>query len=122
MLAAWFVWRERLGRAGFYLIFALAVTASVQLVGVFLVFASLIAPAVATAGAAAMTRRRLPLAWGLGALGYAAGLVFSLAFDLPAGAAIVCCLGLFALLLLPRGMLRRARPRRRLIAPAGRLC
>jgi zinc/manganese transport system permease protein len=42
VLALWFGLRERLGRAGFYLLFALAVTASVQLVGVYLVFTSLI--------------------------------------------------------------------------------
>ena len=39
---------ERLGRFGFYGAFALAVTASVQLVGVYLVFSSLIIPALAT--------------------------------------------------------------------------
>lgn len=107
LLLAWFGWRERLGRAGFYLVFALAVTASVQLVGVFLVFASLIAPAVATAAARG---RRLPLAWGLGALGYAIGLGLSLAFDLPAGAAIVCCLGLLAIVMLSSGSSNASRP------------
>lgn len=90
ILALWFVWRRRLGHLGFYVIFALAVTASVQLVGVLLVFASLIAPAVAF-------RRRegtggLVLAWMLGMAGFAAGLVTSALFDLPAGAAIVCWL------------------------------
>lgn len=100
LLFVWFVWRERLGRGGFYLAFALAVTASVQLVGVFLVFASLIAPAVATAAA---RRWRLPRAWGLGALGYALGLGLSLALDLPAGAAIVCCLGALAAVALLAG-------------------
>jgi zinc/manganese transport system permease protein len=30
----WFKWREQLGRVGFYVLFALVVTASVQLVGV----------------------------------------------------------------------------------------
>ncbi len=37
-----------MGNFGFYALFALAVTASVQLVGVYLVFASLIVPALAT--------------------------------------------------------------------------
>lgn len=105
LLGAWFAWRERLGRAGFYVVFALAVTASVQLVGVFLVFASLIAPAVATAG---VRRWRLPAAWGLGAFAYAAGLLFSLLLDLPAGPAIVCCLGLAALAALLAGPQRIA--------------
>lgn len=48
LLAIWGTLRERVGRMGFYLIFALAITASVQLVGVYLVFASLILPALAT--------------------------------------------------------------------------
>jgi zinc/manganese transport system permease protein len=96
LLAAWFGLRERLGRAGFYLMFALAVTASVQLVGVFLVFASLIAPAVASHA----LRRGLVAAWLLGGLGYAGGLLWSLLADLPAGAAVVCALGLLAALAL----------------------
>jgi zinc/manganese transport system permease protein len=86
--------RGRLGRRGFYLVFALVVTASVQLVGVLLVFASLIAPAVAFRGL--QGGRRLAAGWGLGALGYAGGLLASALFDLPAGAAIVCCLTLAA--------------------------
>src|ERR1041384_1263599 len=44
----WFLWRDRIGRIGFYVLFAIVVTASVQLVGVYLVFTSLIVPAVAT--------------------------------------------------------------------------
>ena len=89
VLAWWFGARARGGRVGFYLAFALTVTASVQLVGVLLVFASLIAPAVAVGG---LRRRRLAAAYGIGALAYLAGLALSAAFDLPAGAAIVCCL------------------------------
>ncbi len=50
-------WVERLGRFGFYGAFALAVTASVQLVGVYLVFSSLIIPAL---GDARLTRRAPP--------------------------------------------------------------
>jgi len=97
LLAAWFGLRARLGASGFYLLFALAVTASVQLVGVYLVFASLIAPALAT-----RTRRRgrLAAAYLVGALGYGIGLVASAALDLPAGAAIVCSLGALAVLAL----------------------
>ena len=45
---------ERLGRVGFYLLFAVAVTVSVQLVGLYLVFATLIVPPLATRH---MTRR-----------------------------------------------------------------
>jgi zinc/manganese transport system permease protein len=77
---------RRLGRVGFYLLFGLAVTASVQMVGVYLVFASLIIPALATREAKS---RRLTKAYAIGALGYALGLVASLLTDLPTGAIIV---------------------------------
>ena len=89
ILVLWFAGRDRLGRIGFYLLFALTVTASVQLVGVLLVFASLIAPAV---GASGLARRRLALAYVLGAIAYGVGLLLSAIMDLPAGAAVVCTL------------------------------
>jgi zinc/manganese transport system permease protein len=75
----------------FYLAFALAITASVQVVGVYLVFASLIVPAIAARG-----RPK----WGyiVGIAGYAAGLLASAVFDLPSGATIVLGLVLVALL------------------------
>jgi zinc/manganese transport system permease protein len=80
-------WVQRLGRFGFYGAFALAVTASVQLVGVYLVFSSLIIPALA-ARALDGTRRHV-VAYGVGVLGYALGLALSALFDLPSGAVIV---------------------------------
>ncbi len=63
VLALWFGVRDQLGRTGFYALFAVTVTLSVQLVGLYLVFATLIVPPLATRR---MTRRRLPIAWGLG--------------------------------------------------------
>lgn len=98
LLVAWFVFGQRLGRPGFYAAFALAVTASVQLVGVLLVFASLIAPAVALRD---LGRSRLATSWLFGALAYAIGLAVSSLFDLPAGAAIVCCLAGMTAIALP---------------------
>ena len=83
-------WTDRLGRFGFYGAFAVAVTASVQLVGVYLVFSSLIVPALATS--ALSRRRRLFVAYALGVAGYALGLALSALFDLPSGAVIVCAL------------------------------
>jgi zinc/manganese transport system permease protein len=94
VLALWFGARDRLGRAGFYLLFALAVTASVQLVGVYLVFTSLIVPALAVRGLRAA--RRLPLAYAIGALGYLLGLALSAHFDLPSGAVIVLVMAAIA--------------------------
>ena len=86
---------ERLGRFGFYGAFALAVTASVQLVGVYLVFSSLIIPALATSALAG--RRRIAAAYAIGAVGYALGLALSALFDLPSGAVIVCTLAACAI-------------------------
>lgn len=94
ILALWFGLRERLGPAGFYVLFALAVTVSVQLVGLYLVFATLIVPPLATRR---MTRHRLGAAWAVGATGYAAGLVISTVFDLPSGPVIVWVLVIVAL-------------------------
>ena len=48
ILALWFALGARLGRTGFYVLFACAVTISVQLVGLYLVFATLVVPALAT--------------------------------------------------------------------------
>jgi zinc/manganese transport system permease protein len=80
-------WLARIGRFGFYGAFALAVTASVQLVGVYLVFSSLIIPALATR--ACRVDRRHAVAYSLGAVGYAVGLTLSAVLDLPSGAVIV---------------------------------
>ncbi len=96
ILALWFGARERLGRTGFYVLFALAVTVSVQLVGLYLVFATLIVPPLATRR---MTRGRLAASWTLAAAGYALGLVLSTALDLPSGPAIVWVLVALALAL-----------------------
>ena len=81
---------RQLGRFGFYGVFAIAVTASVQLVGVYLVFSSLIVPALATRSG--FGRARLVTAYALGAIGYALGLALSALFDLPSGAIVVCAL------------------------------
>lgn len=89
-LLAWFTVRSRIGQIGFYVLFALVVTQSVQLVGVYLVFASLIIPALAA--------KRFPEKWRLftgyltGVIGYVLGLVASALFDLPTGAVIVLAL------------------------------
>jgi len=89
ILAVWFGLRERIGRVGFYVLFALAVTMSVQLVGLYLVFATLIVPPL---GTRRMQRGRVAAAWAIGAAGYGLGLVVSTATDLPSGAVIVWAL------------------------------
>ncbi|MBL0090533.1 MAG: metal ABC transporter permease [Ideonella sp.] len=94
LLAMALGWVRRLGRFGFYAVFALAVTASVQLVGVYLVFSSLIIPALGTRGL--VGRRRLLVAGVIGAVGYASGLALSAMWDLPSGAVIVWALAFCA--------------------------
>lgn len=84
-LVGWFGLRWKASPLGFYLLFAITITASVQVVGVYLVFASLIVPALAAGG-------RLVRAGAVGIAGYVLGLLASGLFDLPAGAAIVLAL------------------------------
>ncbi|OIR05885.1 high-affinity zinc transporter membrane component [mine drainage metagenome] len=100
LLAIWKLLRRRLGDFGFYALFAIAITASVQLVGIYLVFASLIVPALATHR---HLKRRYLFALAVGVSGYASGLLFSVWLDLPTGAAIVWAMVLSggAMLLVP---------------------
>ncbi len=94
ILVAWFFVAKG-QRAGFYPLFALAVTASVQLVGVYLVFASLILPALAAHGLGKL--KGYIVGYGVGILGYVSGLVLSVPTDLPSGPLIVCALAVLAL-------------------------
>lgn len=89
-LIVWFGARQWLGRIGFYALFALLVTQSVQLVGIYLVFASLIVPALAARRFS--TVWQLPIAYLVGIVGYVVGLIASSLFDLPTGAMIVVAL------------------------------
>jgi len=73
--------------AAFYPLFAVSVTVSVQLVGIYLVFASLIIPALATISLKGW--KALLVGFSFSATGYALGLLVSAMFDLPSGAVIV---------------------------------
>lgn len=94
-LVAWYLWRERLGRIGFYVLFALVVTISVQLVGVYLVFTTLIVPAVAAYRYP--PQRQLVVGYALAIASYALGLGASLLTDLPSSALIVWAMALLGL-------------------------
>ncbi len=96
ILLAWYLIRDRLQGFGFYAIFAFAVTVSVQLVGVYMVFACLIIPALATRG---IERRGLRIAsgYGVGMAGCLFGLLLTISVDLPAGAVIVLSLAVVAI-------------------------
>jgi zinc/manganese transport system permease protein len=86
-LVAWFTWRRRLGRIGFYILFAMMVTVSVQLVGVYLVFTSLIVPALATYRYP--PRHQLAIGYALALASYLLGLALSALLDLPSSPVIV---------------------------------
>jgi zinc/manganese transport system permease protein len=96
VLLCWRLLRGERNRLLFYLLFAVTVTASVQLVGVYLVFASLIIPALAVRRCtSAATLRGMVV----GVSGYAAGLLLSALLDLPSGAVIVIALAVLAVVL-----------------------
>ena len=83
--------------SGFYLPLAIAVTAAVQTVGVYLVFASLIFPALASI----RLHQASGIARGLlvGMVGLIGGLIISLLADLPSGPTIVITLAISAAVL-----------------------
>lgn len=93
--AIWYFMSSTPHRLVFYLIFAAAVTTSVQLVGVYLVFASLIIP-VFFARLAGIKGLIIPFFLGL--TGYLAGLLGSTTMDLPAGALIVWMMSLIGII------------------------
>ncbi len=98
VLASWRLVMRTFGRPGFYLLFAVSVTASVQLVGVYLVFASLMVPALATRS---LAKHALAGGYAVGVVGYVVGLLLSAVYDLPTGAVIVWTLTLAGLLAVP---------------------
>ena len=95
ILGIWLAMGARRESAVFYLLFACTVTLSVQLVGLYLVFATLIVPALATRS---LAHRRLAAGYTIAVLGYAAGLIAATWTDLPAGPTIVCAIAAVGLL------------------------
>ena len=95
VLFAWFHFRERRDGWAFYPLFAITITVSTQLVGVYLVFASLIIPALAVR----RLRGRRALAWGygIGISAYVIGLAVSAWRDWPSGATVAWCLAFVGL-------------------------
>ena len=95
ILAIWYGLGTRIGRVGFYVLFACAVTMSVQLVGLYLVFATLIIPALATRE---YRRRQLVIAYIVALVGYALGLALSDWLDWPSGPVIVWTIAIVGIL------------------------
>lgn len=85
ILLVWFSRPTVRSNIGFYLLFALAITSSVQLVGVYVVFASLILPALAAVG----VKQPHVTAWLCGVAAVLSGIAFAVAFDMPAGPIII---------------------------------
>ena len=87
------LWLTRHSREMFYALFAVAITVSVQLVGVYLVFATLIIPTLATVRIA-IERIRFRTAFLIAVVAYALGLAGSALLDLPSGPLIVWALAI----------------------------
>lgn len=100
MVLALSAWRGALRRdAVFYPAFALALSVAVQTLGLYLVFALLIAPALWTRRSAGV-----PRAVALGVAACLAGMGLSWSLDWPSGAAValvLCALGLFSAVRVP---------------------
>ncbi|MBT06751.1 MAG: zinc/manganese transporter permease [Rhodospirillaceae bacterium] len=81
ILLIWFTKPAFRNGIKFYLIFAIAITSSVQMVGVYVVFASLILPALA----ALNTQHPHAIAWACGLLSVITGSITSIVLDAPSG-------------------------------------
>jgi len=95
ILFMWFFKPSMRSSLGFYLLFALAITSSVQLVGVYVVFASLILPALA----AVKVERPYLTAWICGVVAVFSGIVFAVALDMPVGPVIILSYTMVALII-----------------------
>ena len=94
----------------FYALFGLVVTRSVAIAGVLLVFCYLIVPSVGAMLWASRIGPRLAIGWIMGVGVSMLGMYFSVIFDLPTGATIVCTFGAALVpMALVRPFLRRAR-------------
>jgi zinc/manganese transport system permease protein len=77
----------------FYASFGFVVTSSVAIAGVLLVFCYLVVPSVGAMLFADRIGPRLAIGWTMGTLVSALGIYFSVVFDSPTGATIVCTFG-----------------------------
>jgi zinc/manganese transport system permease protein len=98
-------WKIRWWDFWFYISFGVAVTISVPLAGVLMVFTMLVVPATIAFLFTRDTRQLVMISWGSGALASLLGLWVSYAGDLVTGPLIVC---MYGLLLVVAGVLRRA--------------
>jgi zinc/manganese transport system permease protein len=97
-------WSIRFWDFLFYMSFGVAVTMSVPVAGVLLVFTMLVVPAVIAFLFTRNVRKMVLISWGAGMLASLLGLYVSYAGNFPTGPAIVC---MYGLVLLAAGVLRR---------------
>ncbi len=103
----------------FYVTFGLVITLSVEIAGVLMVFAYLVAPAIIALASADRWPARIALAWLVGLVASALGLLASYRWDLPSGPAIVCLLGALLVVFAGWRWLRRGNPTAGAPVPAG---
>jgi len=96
VLIIWYQFAQRASSLYFYLLFAVTITTSVQLVGVYLVFATLILPALAIRSLKAFS---VTYGYIISIVGYIAGLLLAALLDLPAGAMVVYTLAVTSLVI-----------------------
>jgi zinc/manganese transport system permease protein len=97
-------WKIRWWDFWFYVTFGIAVTISVPLAGVLLVFTMLVVPATIAFLFTRDIRKLVLISWGSGALASLLGLWVSYVADLPTGPLVVC---MYGLVLAVAGLLRR---------------
>lgn len=86
VLICWFYFPKSRNGIFFYALFALAITSSVQLVGVYVVFSSLILPALAVIY---VKKHQILYAWFTGLISILLGVIISSVADLPSGPVVV---------------------------------
>jgi zinc/manganese transport system permease protein len=97
-------WKIRWWDFWFYVTFGMAVTISVPIAGVLMVFTMLVVPATVAFLFTRDIRKLVLLSWGTGALASLLGLWVSYVGDFPTGPLIVC---MYGVLLLGAGVLRK---------------
>ena len=94
ILGVWFLRPAFRNGIGFYVVFAFTITSSVQMVGVYVVFASLILPAFA----ALNTKHPYVTGWATGVLSVFCGIIAAVMLDAPSGPVTVVCYTSIAML------------------------
>jgi len=97
-------WNIRVWDFLFYVSFGVAVTMSVPVAGVLMVFTMLVVPAVVAFMFSRDVRKMVFISWGVGALASLLGLWSSYVGNFPTGPAIVC---MYGLVLVAAGLLRK---------------